>query len=36
MTGATGKSSTFRVGLVQMRTGRTPLGNIEAAANLIG
>jgi predicted amidohydrolase len=36
MTGATGKSSTFRVGLVQMRSGRSPQANLDAAAKLIG
>ncbi len=36
MTGATGKSATFCVGLVQMRTGRTPQANVDAAAKLIG
>src|SRR5688572_18212954 len=36
MTGTTGKTSTFRVGLVQMRTGRTPQANLDAAAKLIG
>src|SRR5712691_2018000 len=35
MTQATGKPSTFRVGLVQMRSGRTPQANIDAAARLI-
>jgi len=29
-------SSTFRVGLIQMRSGRTPAANIDAAAKLIG
>jgi len=33
---ATGKSATFRVGLVQMRSGRTPQVNIDSAAKLIG
>jgi predicted amidohydrolase len=33
---ATGKSATFRVGLVQMRSGRTPQVNIDTAAKLIG
>jgi predicted amidohydrolase len=32
----TGKSSAFRVGLVQMRSGRTPQANVDAAAKLIG
>jgi predicted amidohydrolase len=36
MTGATGKPSTFRVGLVQMRSGRSPAANLDAAAKLIG
>jgi len=36
MTGSTGKNATFRVGLVQMRSGRTPQGNLDAAAKLIG
>jgi predicted amidohydrolase len=36
MTETTGKSATFRVGLVQMRTGRTPQVNVDAAAKLIG
>ena len=36
MTAGTGKSSTFRIGLVQMRTGRLPQSNIDAAAKLIG
>jgi predicted amidohydrolase len=36
MTGATGKTSTFRVGLVQMRSGRTPQVNLDVAAKLIG
>src|ERR1051325_5713003 len=29
-------SSTFRVGLIQMRSGRTPSANMDAAARLIG
>ena len=29
------KSATFRVGLIQMRSGRTPRGNIDAAVKLI-
>src|SRR5262245_42766593 len=29
-------AGTFRVGLVQMRTGRTPSANVDAAAKLIG
>ena len=28
--------STFRVGLIQMRSGRTPPANMDAAAKLIG
>jgi predicted amidohydrolase len=36
MTGATGKASTFRVGLVQMRSTRSPAANLDAAAKLIG
>jgi predicted amidohydrolase len=36
MTGASGNSATFRVGLVQMRSGRTPQANVDAAAKLIG
>ena len=36
MTGATGKISTFRVGLVQMCSGRSPQANLDAAAKLIG
>ena len=36
MTGSTGKNATFRVGLVQMRSGRTPQGNLDAAVKLIG
>ncbi len=36
MTEATGKSSTFRVGLVQMRSGRNPQANLDAAIKLIG
>lgn len=36
MTAATGKSSTFRAGLIQMRTGRTPQANLDAAAKMIG
>jgi predicted amidohydrolase len=35
MTGATGQQSTFRAGLVQMRTGRSPQANLDAAAKLI-
>ena len=36
MTGSTGTASTFRVGLVQMRAGRVPAANLDAAAKLIG
>ncbi len=36
MTGATGKQSTFRAGLIQMRSGRSPQVNLDAAAKLIG
>ncbi len=36
MTGSTGKSSPFRVGLIQMRAGRSPQANVDAAAKLIG
>ncbi len=36
MTTATGKSGTFRVGLIQMRSGRTPAANLSAATTLIG
>ena len=36
MTLATGKPATFRAGLIQMRTGRTPQANLDAAAKLIG
>ena len=36
MSGATGKAATFRVGLVQMRSGRSPAANLDAAAKLIG
>ncbi len=35
MTAGTGKASTFRVGLVQMRSGVTPAANIAAAVKLI-
>jgi predicted amidohydrolase len=35
MTGATGKQATFRAGLVQMRSGRSPQANLDAAAKLI-
>ena len=36
MSMTTGKSATFRVGLIQTRTGRTPQANLDAAAKLIG
>jgi predicted amidohydrolase len=36
MTTTTGKAATFRVGLIQMRSGRTPQANLDAAAKLIG
>jgi deaminated glutathione amidase len=36
LTMATGKTATFRVGLVQMRSGRVPQDNIGAAVKLIG
>ncbi len=36
MTATTGKSATFRAGLIQMRTGRTVQANLDAAAKLIG
>jgi predicted amidohydrolase len=36
MTTATARNSTFRVGLVQMRSGRMPQANLDAAAKLIG
>jgi len=36
MTTATGQASTFRVGLVQMRSARTPAANVDAAVKLIG
>jgi deaminated glutathione amidase len=36
MTAGTGKTSTFRVGLVQMRSGRTPAANVATAVKLIG
>jgi predicted amidohydrolase len=35
MTASTGQPSTFRVGLAQMRSGRTPAANIAAALKLI-
>ena len=36
MTATTGMTATFRVGLIQMRTGRAPQANLDAAAKLIG
>jgi predicted amidohydrolase len=36
MTRTTGKSATFRVGLVQMRSSRTPQANLDAVSKLIG
>jgi predicted amidohydrolase len=36
MTDTNTKSSTFRVGLIQMRSGRTPQANLDAAARMIG
>ncbi len=36
MTNVEGAGATFRVGLVQMRSGRTPAANLDAAAKLIG
>jgi predicted amidohydrolase len=36
MTSATGTPSTFRVGLVQMRSGRTPAANLDEAAKFVG
>ena len=33
---AAGKAATFRAGLIQMRTGRTPAANLDAAVKLIG
>jgi predicted amidohydrolase len=36
MTGATGKTSTFRVGLIQLRSCRSPQANVDAVAKLIG
>jgi predicted amidohydrolase len=36
MTKADGNGATFRVGLIQMRSGRTPAANLDAAAKLIG
>jgi len=36
MTNATGKPSTFRVGMLQMRSGRSPAANLDDATRLIG
>jgi predicted amidohydrolase len=36
MTAATGSSASFRIGLIQMRTGRVPRANIDSAVKLIG
>jgi predicted amidohydrolase len=36
MSAASGSPATFRAGLVQMRSGRTPAANLDAAARLIG
>jgi predicted amidohydrolase len=36
MTAATSKAATFRIGLIQMRSTRTPQVNTDAAAKLIG
>jgi predicted amidohydrolase len=36
MTAATGQTPTFRVGLIQMRSGRDPQANVDAAIKLIG
>ncbi len=35
MTAATGSAATFRIGLVQMRSGRTPAANVDSAVRLI-
>jgi predicted amidohydrolase len=35
MSAATGKPQSFRVGLIQMRSGRTPAANVAAAAKMI-
>ena len=36
MTVETGKGSTFRVGLIQTRSGRSPAANLDAVVKLIG
>lgn len=35
MSAATAKTQTFRAGLIQMRSGRDPAGNLDAAARLV-
>jgi predicted amidohydrolase len=36
MTGTTSSNATFRVGMIQMRSGRNPRQNVDAAVQLIG
>src|SRR3954451_15678407 len=36
MTNSTGQTQTFRAGLIQMRSGRDPAANLDAAVKLIG
>jgi deaminated glutathione amidase len=36
VTTETGKGSTFRVGLIQTRSGRSPASNLDAVVKLIG
>src|SRR5262245_44286527 len=36
MSVTTGQTSTFKIGLVQMRSGRTPQDNLDTATKLIG
>lgn len=36
MSAATGQAASFRVGLIQMRSGRAPTANLDAATKLIG
>ena len=36
MTTVDGAAATFRIGLIQMRAGRTPAANLDAATKLIG
>ena len=36
MSAATGQAASFRVGLIQMRSGRAPAANLDAATKLIG